>query len=372
MPEDIMDKDKQPSPWRIHGKEFEVPKSKMGKAHFEADMDKERMTTEKSGEEEKSMEKSLEKLADLAKYNAPARGDEAIDLLKACKASMDKGAESEEKAYLGEIAIPEKQGAKPKFTGEGAMPAGEPAGGGGKPKPGTEKVAEQQWGKATPIPIPVTKGAEEKDVAARKNKAGREVGASDKKRGTTFEPQPTDHPDWASGYKQGAGMPSIGKAQEKEGEKENEKGRGKAWGERGGQGFGPRDGRGGRCSGREDEPVDKAMTSRSVPRIPPAMRQEMIRRNAQSVMTRGNSRFAKDIHTGPLTGEVVDEIEDDAMRRTTQEVYKSCNMCGRRFMEKSFPEGCPTCSMNKSNHCSVCGTQLVKSHGGSVNCPLCG
>lgn len=323
-----MDEDKKPSPWRIYGQEYKVSESKMGKARFEADMDKERAATEKGyplpissgegsrvtaggatlhiesprsekkkeepkikldtvpGAKEKSMDKSRQMLEELGKSATPEPGDSPTDLLKACKACMDKSGE-EKKAYLGELAIPEKQGAKPKFTGDGAMPAGATAGGGGVPKQGSEKIAEKQYAsksaegadKATPIPIPVAKSGDD---------------------------------------------------------------------------------------------VDKAVTARSIPRMPPAMRQEMIRRNAQSVMTRGNSRFAKDIHTGPLTGEVIDMVECEAEQRT-REVFKSCNMCGRRYkLTKGVDDSCPTCSIHKSSHCGKCGKQLLKSHGGSVHCPLCG
>jgi len=130
MSEDIMDRDVQPHPWRIYGEEFQVPDSKMGKASVEEDMEKERMAAEG-----KSIEKSLALLDAMAYSVAPTPGDEAIILLKACKACMGKGAEGEKKAYLGELAIPEKEGEKPKFTGEGAMRAGSPAGGGGCPPP---------------------------------------------------------------------------------------------------------------------------------------------------------------------------------------------------------------------------------------------
>jgi hypothetical protein len=301
----------------MYGKEYEVPESKMGKGSAEADMDKERTSTEKgyplptsAGEgsrvtaggatlhierprsekkeepkikldtvpraKEKSMEKSLNRLAEMAKSVAPAPGDEAVDLLKACKACMDKGPMGSFK-ITSEGPKQEKTG-KPLEQVQKEETLKKPPSITPDLDPGAKKSMEEEE-KATPITLPISKG---------------------------------------------------------------------------------------------EEGVEKAMTSRAVPRMPPAMRQEMIRRNAQSVMTRGNSRFAKDIHTGPLTGEVVEEVEGDAMRRTTQEVYKSCNMCGRRFMEKSFPDGCPTCSVNKSNHCATCGMQLLKSHGGSVNCPLCG
>lgn len=247
----VMAESKDQNPWRLYGKEYRVPKSKMGKA--------------RDDEEEKSMEKSLQKLEEMAKSVAPDPGDEAIALLKSCAVDMTKS--DEKKAYLGELAIPEKKGAKPIFTGSGAMRAGSPAGGGGVVKPGSEKIIEAK--------------------------------------------------------------------------------------KMGGQ-------------------VKKAVTASSIPRIPRALAQEMIRRNAQNVMTRGNSRFAEVVGTAPLQGELLEEVDSSPSRRIHAEVYKSCGQCGRRYMEKSFPNGCPTCGMNKSQHCSKCGTYLHKSHGGSVFCPLCG
>lgn len=258
--------------------------------------------------EAKPVQKSLQKLEEMAKSVAPS----PTDLLKACKACMEK-AESEKKAYLGEVAIPSKPGAKPMYTGEGIMPAGGKVGESAM-KPGAKEKVQAKI-EAT---APVTTGLQgaKKSVEKAHNDVCPECGKKD--------------------------CPCAGKH-----------------------------GKGGcKCP----EAMDKAIGARSVPRLPRAMVQEMIRRNAQSVMTRGNSRFAKDIHTGPLTGETVKELEEDAARRTGRfEVFKSCDGCGRRYkMFKGIDSGCPTCSVNKSSHCGTCGSQLLKSHGGSVNCPLCG
>ena len=118
--------------------------------------------------------------------------------------------------------------------------------------------------------------------------------------------------------------------------------------------------------------VEKAMTAMSMPRVTRAKMMDFdAYRSATEVMTRGNSRFAKDIHTGPLTGEVIEDLKEDEDRRTrNMPVYKSCNGCGRTYMAKSSSAECPTCSIRKSQYCA-CGSHFTKSQGG-VACPLCG
>jgi hypothetical protein len=230
-------------------------------------------------DKERALGKSVDLLDELARSVAPPPPPTGTEILKACKGSMDKSGD-QKKAYLGEAVIPEKAGAKVRFTGEGAIKPGA-AYGESPVKPGSEKVRETQ-----------------------------------SKMGKAICPK---------------------------------------------------------CGEKDCKCVNKAVTARSIPRLPRALQQEMIRRNAQNVMTRGNSRFAKDIHTGPLTGEVVEFVEDEAQKRTHQEVYKACGGCGRRYkLFKGVDSGCPTCGINKSTHCDKCSTQLVKSHGGIARCPLCG
>jgi hypothetical protein len=344
-------------PWRIYDHEFDVPRSKMGKAQGK-DMDKSDtdkgyplMTSSGEGskvtpggatlhlyrpkekQEKKELgihlggapkaSKAMEMLDDMSK-TAISKSDDAISTLKACKSQMEKS-EEEKKAYLGTLAIPEKVGAKPKFTGEGAMRAGASYGDPGAMKPGQEKVIAAQ-----------ESGAMKPSTPLKPSGGPQQMGKSTAKDRMAYEQAKKDLKDRTSRI-----VKEVGEFARK---RESEKGE-----------------------------VEKAITSMAVPRMPRAMQQELIRRNAQSVMTRGNSRFAKDIHTGPLTGEVVDEIEGDAMRRTTQEVFKSCDLCGRRYrLLKGIDSGCPTCSVNKSSYCGKCGQQLVKSHGGSIHCPLCG
>lgn len=118
------------------------------------------------------------------------------------------------------------------------------------------------------------------------------------------------------------------------------------------------------------EPTEKALTAAFVPRIPKALRDDTYR-SATAVMTRDNTRFAKDIHIGPLDDEMINELRETEAQRTRQlPMYKSCTGCGRTFMAKSADAGCPSCSVNKSQYCS-CGSHLVKSKGG-ISCPLCG
>jgi len=122
--------------------------------------------------------------------------------------------------------------------------------------------------------------------------------------------------------------------------------------------------------------VEKAMTASVLPQMPKAARlrpSEMdTYRSATMGLTRSNSRFAKDIHTGPLTGEVIEDVYKEGELRSRQPIYKSCETCGRRYLAKSLDDACPTCSINKSNMCTICGHYLVKSHGGFSFCPICG
>jgi hypothetical protein len=251
-------------PWRIYGKEYKVPESKMGKA---AEEDKEKPMSKSTGELLDEMIKSVTPVPPT---------DAGIDLLKSCKSSMEKS-EDEKKAYMG--SLDENVRFKP--------------GTGGVSAPGT-RPADMKRDSNAPPPVPLD----------------------------------------ASG-------------------------------------------------GGEKKKMNKALTSMAVPRLPRAMQHEMIRRNAQSVMTRGNSRFAKDIHTGPLTGEVVEEVSGGNRAYGKVDTYKSCENCGRRYRlfkgtDSECPtcainSECPTCAINKSTHCSKCGSQLVKSHGGGIaRCPLCG
>jgi len=119
----------------------------------------------------------------------------------------------------------------------------------------------------------------------------------------------------------------------------------------------------------------KAMTASAMPAVRGARLRagEMdIHRSATMGMTRGNAKFAKDVHTGPLCGEVIEQVEEDAVRRTKQPIHKSCLGCGRRYIIKSMNDSCPTCALSKSHMCQECGYQLVKSHGGFAFCPICG
>jgi len=121
----------------------------------------------------------------------------------------------------------------------------------------------------------------------------------------------------------------------------------------------------------EGEGVTKAMTAASMPRIPRALMNDTYR-SATAVMTRDHSAIAKDMHTGPLTDEVIQELRTEEANRTRrQPVYKSCDGCGRTFMVKSMDDPCPTCSMRKSHYCSKCNSHLVKGRSGTT-CPLCG
>jgi rubrerythrin len=122
---------------------------------------------------------------------------------------------------------------------------------------------------------------------------------------------------------------------------------------------------------RKEVGMNKAMTASSMPRIPRALMNDTYR-SATAVMTRDHSAIAKDMHTGPLTDEVIQELRTEEANRTRrQPVYKSCDGCGRTFMVKSMDDPCPTCSMRKSHYCSKCNSHLVKGRSGTT-CPLCG
>lgn len=116
--------------------------------------------------------------------------------------------------------------------------------------------------------------------------------------------------------------------------------------------------------------VNKAMKASYMPRVSRA--QMSVYESGSRVLTRGNGRFAKNVHTGPLNAEVIEQVEEDAQRRTTQPIYKACDGCGRRYqLVKGMDDDCPSCSINKSTHCAGCGQHMVKSHG-SLSCPICG
>jgi len=116
--------------------------------------------------------------------------------------------------------------------------------------------------------------------------------------------------------------------------------------------------------------VSKAMTAASMPRIPRALMNDTYR-SATAVITRNHSSIAKDIHTGPLTDQVILDVQEEERRRTRMPMYKSCNCCGRTYMAKGLDDPCPTCSVNKSQYCPACKSHLVKGNGG-ITCPLCG
>ena len=110
----------------------------------------------------------------------------------------------------------------------------------------------------------------------------------------------------------------------------------------------------GMVSGANTGQLNKAMTSHfaNPPRSPagiPAAQQ--IWRSATDVMTRGNSRFAKHAGAGPLTPEVVEQLEDrHVISRQLHavpphgDVLKSCDGCGRTYTLRKGMEGCPSCA----------------------------
>jgi len=120
--------------------------------------------------------------------------------------------------------------------------------------------------------------------------------------------------------------------------------------------------------------MSKAMTASAMPRMPRAMAMAMDTwRSATNVLTRGNSKFVDQAEVGPLTptGPVQKASNEQVANHNYGEVLKSCGSCGRTYRIYKGMEDCPTCSMNKSQHCS-CGYHLVKSHGGHPSCPICG
>jgi len=91
-------------------------------------------------------------------------------------------------------------------------------------------------------------------------------------------------------------------------------------------------------------PMEKAMSARSVPRMPRALAMQMDSwRNATNVMTRGNSRFSDGINTAVLLPDPTEAVST-AMVDSNPVV---CKGCGRSYMHKSFPAGCPTCTSRK-------------------------
>lgn len=95
---------------------------------------------------------------------------------------------------------------------------------------------------------------------------------------------------------------------------------------------------------QEPEKVEKAMSARSVPRMPRAMAMQMDAwRNATNVMTRTNSRFSDGINTAVLLPDPTETVPQ-ALVDSNPVV---CKGCGRSYMHKSFPAGCPTCMSRK-------------------------
>ncbi len=120
--------------------------------------------------------------------------------------------------------------------------------------------------------------------------------------------------------------------------------------------------------------VKKAMKASALPKFSRAqVAGEDTWRSATNVMTRGNSRFAKNVHTGPLTPELMEQVRANE-KPGAFDFYKSnpelCTNCGRSYMAKSFPDGCPTCSLNKSTTCKGCGGQMVKGRAGNISCAI--
>jgi rubrerythrin len=119
--------------------------------------------------------------------------------------------------------------------------------------------------------------------------------------------------------------------------------------------------------------IEKAMSAASVPRMPRALAARMDSwRNATNVMTRANSRFSDGINTAVLLPDPTEVTPEQMASNPTV-----CKGCGRSYMHKSFPEGCPTCStrrevpgawdfvskatMNPGNRCDHCGKRPVAS-----------
>lgn len=95
--------------------------------------------------------------------------------------------------------------------------------------------------------------------------------------------------------------------------------------------------------GRRKNPVNKALSARVMPRLPRAVAMEHDAwRSATNVMTRGNSRF--DIDPTELTPDALAQIPEEVRKSS----YIACKGCGRTYMIKSFPGGCPTCIARKA------------------------
>jgi hypothetical protein len=114
--------------------------------------------------------------------------------------------------------------------------------------------------------------------------------------------------------------------------------------------------------------ISKAVTSRSVPRMPRALAQSLDTwRSATSVLTTGNSRYAGTIQPYQAEGSPLHSTPVEVMKSN----YVSCGGCGRTFMQKSFPDGCPTCLISKAHQC-VKGHSMTKGHDGNYRCSVCG
>jgi len=120
----------------------------------------------------------------------------------------------------------------------------------------------------------------------------------------------------------------------------------------------------------EKSDLEKAVTARSVPRLPRALAHRSTFESGSALVTKDISALA----TGPLTPQLIDELKQDEAERTHRiakaHEHIRCGACGRAFA-KSFGE-CPTCVINKSQCCKSCGGQMVKKSDNTMRCPRCG
>lgn len=119
--------------------------------------------------------------------------------------------------------------------------------------------------------------------------------------------------------------------------------------------------------------TEKALSTRSMYVPPPREKYDPfnIHRSTSTVTTRNHSALRGREGVAPLVGETFANLfEDDKNKRNpnTEMAYKSCMVHGISYRAD---RSCHPCSIAKSTMCK-CGTQMVKSPGGSYRCPTCG
>lgn len=122
---------------------------------------------------------------------------------------------------------------------------------------------------------------------------------------------------------------------------------------------------------QDADSVEKALSTRSmhIPRPNSVYDPFEVLNSARRQITRSQSRLRGPEGVAPLVGETFEQLAEDEKPKSHGEVFKSCLVHGITYRPGV---GCHPCRVAKSQHCTGCGAQLVKSIGGASSCPVCG